>query len=414
MQQQRAHRIIRTAGILAFLAVASFGQSILGLKYPAGLPLAMASGMGVSMGGATAALKDENCLMLANPANLGAVDKTVFSSLLSFNFLNLSGNGASTTQTEFLPRYFAFGFSMGVAGTIGLGLERRSDATLKYRGTTREQGYTTVDSVQAALSRNGGMTVWSAAWGHSIGKRAYVGLGYERLYYVTDATRLKTVFGRQFDVGAAPAWYRVDERDSSGFAFGGNGVRAGVMVPLGTFTIGATGEYLLGGKASVNNKEYYAGDSATSAQQYDFRLPPRISGGVSYDLSSSWLLSADLATVLWKYYIGPLNAPNVNYTTSFGAGAQFIPAPELLSPRYIEIMRYRAGFRYAQLPAQGNSEFSVSLGTGLPLKTNGLLDVVLELGRRSDSNHPDLHENIFNLSLGVNGGRKWTSTPSGY
>jgi hypothetical protein len=412
MQHQQTRRLIRIGSLVATMAIASMGQSILSLKYPQGLPLTAASGMATSMGGAATGLNDEHGLMLANPANLGSIDKSVFSSLLSFNFLNISEGGAGTDHAEFIPRYFAFGFSMGIAGTIGLSLERRSDATLKYRGTTREQGYSTIDSVQAALSRNGGMTAWSAAWGHSIGKWARVGISYERFYYVTDATQFKTVFGKQFDLDT---FYRVDERDSSGFAFGGNGVRVGIMAPVGKFTIGVAGEYLLGGRALVDTKEYSANDSTKSSRHYDFRFPPKISGGVSYDLSSSWLLSAEVATVLWKYYIGgPYAAPDIDYTTSFGAGAQFIPAPELLAPRYFEIMRYRAGFRYAQLPAQGNSEFVMSVGTGLPLKVNGVVDVVFEFGRRSDSNHANLHENIFNLSIGVNGGRKWSSTPSGY
>jgi len=85
----------------------------------------------------------------------------------------------------------------------------------------------------------------------------------------------------------------------------------------------------------------------------------------------------------------------------FQAGGQFIPAPNLLTPKYWETINYRAGFRYSQLPLKTSSEFALTLGAGLPIgKGSGMFDVALELGKRSDTGYPGYSENFLNVISG--------------
>jgi hypothetical protein len=36
--------------------------------------------------------------------------------------------------------------------------------------------------------------------------------------------------------------------------------------------------------------------------------------------------------------------------------------------------------------------------------------VVFEAGRRTDSHFSDVHENIYRVGIGINGGRKWVKS----
>jgi hypothetical protein len=392
------------------MSLCASAQSMLALKYPAGSPVRIVSGMAYSMGLTGTALPDEHLLMFANPGNLGSIEKTIFSTLVSVDFLTLSEGPTSSTFPVFRPRHIGIGLPFGIAGTIGLGFDRRSDATAKYR-SSRPEPYQTIDSTITALSRNGGVTVWSAGYGHSIGKWAQLGLAYQRLYFNSDVTQLTTVKGG--DPAMLDRFYTTDIRDSARISAGCNGLKAGVMVPFEKFTFGIAGEYLFGSQSSAATTTYSGTDTTygTKTENSDFRLPPTVSGGISWQVLPELLVSSDVATTLWTYYVkgaGMEPVPTVNYTTGFGIGAQYVPAPNLLAPKYWETMRYRAGFRYSQLPAAGNSEFSFSLGAGLPLQASGLLDLVLSYGRRTDSHIVNYAEDMFSISIGVNGGRKWS------
>jgi hypothetical protein len=93
------------------------------------------------------------------------------------------------------------------------------------------------------------------------------------------------------------------------------------------------------------------------------------------------------------------------------AGAQFTPAPELLTPRYWEIMQYRGGIRYNQLPVPSAYELAFSFGVGMPLpQGGGLIDLSIEYGRRHDKDFSNIREELFRFAIGINGGRKWNKS----
>jgi hypothetical protein len=406
----------------AFAAVSS-ANSVLGSLYPLGMPVQPRSGMALSMGHTWIAVADEENTMLGNPANLGNVDRTVFSGVISWDFLNIHQDDASSHHLAVFPKQFSLAFPLAKAGAIAFAFERPNDATVKYRITQRggTAGLETVDSLQLGRSRNGGVTAWRAGWGMPIGKFARVGLGYAREYLTIDDTRISTVFGREFDVSTDGFWrkYRYDERDSSGYSGGGNALRGGVMVTVPKFplTVGVTGEYHLQQDMTRISKSFAGGDTVLSSSEVTAKvqLPPSLGIGLSYKLGDKVLLAADYSMVMWNRFHtgGILSEPTLDYMNGISIGGQLIPAPALLAPKYWETIRYRAGFRINQLPAKDNREWAFTLGAGLPFKAAGVANVVLEYGQRTDKNYSNYHEDFLSFSLGIAAGRKWAKSSAG-
>ncbi|MBD3344091.1 MAG: hypothetical protein GF401_03410 [Chitinivibrionales bacterium] len=409
-------KIVSVAVGILLSGTLCFGQSLLGLKYPFGVPLRSQSGMALAMGGASVAVPDDQHVLLSNPANLGSINRTVFSSLVSFDFLNLKSEDGSTNHLTLLPKQISFGVSMEKFGGIGFSMERRSNAETKYQIDSLVQNPATVSRLERSLSQNGGLTSYGIGYGISFGKWVSAGLRYDRVYLSIDNSKLSTVYGESFGAQSGIS-YEEDARDSVRFLWGGNGVRLGVTsrVVKGV-TVGVAGEYYFESKASKKLVLYSGNYTINTAKlEHDFQLPPTITGGASWNITPQWIVAGDVSTTFWDYFHsgGLIEKPDVEYATGFSAGAQFIPAPELLAPKYWETIQWRGGFNYTQLPAKDSRQYTFSLGSGLPLKANGMIDIILEYGRRTDDRYEDYYEELFGISIGINGGRKWAKSSRG-
>jgi hypothetical protein len=403
------------AAMLIFSPCTVWAQSVLSLTYPVGVPQTPNSGMSMAMGGSCAGVSSNNNIMLRNPATLGAIDRAAFSSLFTFDMTQISENGNSQYTFSGYPRQISFGIPITLIGTIGFAYDQRSDANTKFRLPTSPVQYDldTQVTFRSGLAVNGGLIAWQAGWGREFGKKARVRVGavYERLYFAYSKNIVSTVTTSTSTLG-------LDARDSAAIRFGGNAVRAGVLVPVGEFTIGLSGEYYLPAEAKSNHGSYAAGSSEPTeftTHTATIQLPPSLCGGLSYNISSEWLAAADLSAVFWSSYQsgGMLVDSRENTAVSVSAGAQFIPAPNILSPRYWEIINYRAGLRFTQLPAAGSDETAVTAGVGLPVgRGSGLVDVALDIGTRASDLYPT-KENFVHVSIGINGGRKWNKSTTG-
>jgi hypothetical protein len=147
----------------------------------------------------------------------------------------------------------------------------------------------------------------------------------------------------------------------------------------------------------------------TATKRYDLKPPPSLTLGCSYQFNQQWLGAIDAGTTLWsRYYSGNNSGESFDNAVNISCGIQFIPAPNLLKPKFYEITQYRSGLRYTELPGAKGSEIAFTLAAGLPLQTNGgLIDIILEFAQRQDTRFDNYRENSFGLKLGINGGRKW-------
>ena len=246
--------------------------------------------------------------------------------------------------------------------------------------------------------------MWQAGWGYGLGRFARVGLCYERIYFSSYEINMwrSGIIG-----GQGASFLRLF--DTTLVTFRGNGIRIGVLVPYKKFTAGVSGEYIIPGNAQQQTILDGPLGSRSENENFSLHLPQSLDVGLSYSLSPGWMVAASSGLTFWQnYYCGFTLGSTPRNTLTFSCGTQFIPAPNLLVPRYWEIMQYRAGFRYAQLPAPGAAEAALTIGTGLPLQQgSGLFDIILEFGRRFDRNYSGYSENYLQLMLGINGGRKW-------
>jgi hypothetical protein len=377
-------------------------QSPLSLQSPIGLPSQQATGPSQAIGGCGTGVASDYFGMADNPGNLGAMTRSSFSTIVSMDLLSIKDNEGSTQHAKLSPMLLSFTFPLRQAGTFGISLDRRSDARLKYRSLipVGNDG----DSLDFGFSRNGGLTSWQAGWGYAIGSYARIGISYERMYLLNDDI---TMWHSSISSSSnAPDYFLFDTTTVS---LRGNAVRAGALVPLKKLTIGFTGEYILPGTAKRQLIIQSPDRIDTVVDRFTLRLPPSLGAGLSYTFSPRWLVAASGGVTLWQRYESDVKLGNPlddAYTVSFGG--QFIPAPNLLVPRYWEIMQYRAGFRYAQLPTAVGSEIAFTVSLGLPFQqSSGLFDIIVDAGRRTDANFDGYAENFLRVKFGLNGGRKW-------
>ena len=124
-------RMARTVLLCAIAcAPAVRAQSQIGLLFPQGAPIEQNSGPSFMMGGAACGVSDDYNTMLRNPANLGFIDKTVFSSLYLFDFTRIGQGSDHTNFIQGYPDQISLGIPFGVFGTVGLSYNIESNAAV--------------------------------------------------------------------------------------------------------------------------------------------------------------------------------------------------------------------------------------------------------------------------------------------
>ena len=199
--------------------------------------------------------------------------------------------------------------------------------------------------------------------------------------------------------------------DTTRYSSEGNGLRAGILIPIKKVTIGMNGEYVFNGAGTAGFSRTGIVDSVDSIYNSILRLArlspcilPRVSVGSPSALfpmafrrflKPDFLEFAFVRTADQRHTLLPYLVHN---TVSVSGGAQFIPAPNMLMPQYWQIMQYRAGIRYSQLPDGVSSESAVTVGIGLPLLSGGgILDLDAEFGRRTDTRFSGYAENFLTV-----------------
>ena len=388
--------------IIGLVTVASaYSQSILGLRFPYGIPLQTGTGLSLSMGGAGIGVRNEYLGMADNVANLGTINSAIFTAHASLDFTNIKEAGKETNHLAFNPHLLSFCFPLKKWGTLGLSVTQTTNANSKYMIEN--------DTAKVGLYRTGSSTLWRVGWGYDIMKVAKIGIAYQRFYFNPVTEKLRVMSGT----------FPGQLLDSTSMSFAGNSFSGGIQVPVKNLTLGMSGQYFLRMMPEwfkINNTVLSDSlEGRSNSYSYTMRPAPSIGFGLSYQISPEWLCAADFETEIWNKHISKSDI-EVDNAFGFSIGAQYIPAPNLLTPKYYETMQYRAGFRFNQLPVPTASEFGITLGLGLPLRQGGgLFDIFFEYGQRWDSSYKDSKEEFFKIQLGINAGRKWyQSTDTNY
>lgn len=393
--------------IISGLLCTVSAQSNLSLIYPFGIPIQPNSGMSFTMGGAGAAVSSPENVMLLNPANLGNIDRTEFSSLLALDGTMIKQSGSSSSSYSLMPQQFSFAFPAGNFGTFGFSLDQRSNTLTKFRIDAESVPNDNSGLLyRGGIMASGGIKSWQAGWGREFKSLAGMKLGvsYEHLYYYSDQKILKSVIDSSSTT---------ESTDSTNYLFSGNGVRAGVMMPFGKLTVGLSGEYIAPGTLEKYSALYSPGDTTktdSSSSSVTLTLPPSVTLGLAYSFSHEWLAATDLTATIWSVYDshGMLPSADRSVALSLSGGVQYSPETNMLTSKYWQTVDYRAGLRYKELPTSGGNEYAVSFGCGLPLGGGrGLCDIGAELGKRTDTRYSGYSENYIRFTLGISGGSKW-------
>lgn len=386
---------IFTAALITSLSIASLSsaQSVLSFEYPVGIPVSLSGGPSLSLGRTGVGLQNEFLAMSRNVANIGALEASVFSTALSFDFITLKSGDNSETQSSFNPQMISFAFPLKHNwGAIGISLEQKSNFALKFNTTTPVSVFDMNYTQQLGIKRSGGLSHWQIGYAYKINRVGSIGLSYERVYLSDKLTRYKTV-----SMGDVQSTLK----DSLSTRAQANGIRGGLLIPYKKFTAGLSGEYFFMDDIKIDNQ--------TARMESRLKLAPSVAIGASYKFSPEWFVAVDVSVTLWdEFYDGFGTTRKLDNAPSFSFGGQYIPAPDLLAPKFHEIIQYRAGFRFAQMPVKTAKEFAFDIGLGLPIQQKAsYIDVNFEIGSRSDSYYKDYSETFFSIQLGLNGSRKW-------
>lgn len=400
------------------------GNSVISTLFPFGIPLQSLSGASLSMGGIAAGYAYDHNIMLRNPGNLGAIPVTSFSVLAMVDYLRIHQPGHYTDHIDMRPQQFSFAIPLTRVGTFAFSLSKESDASLRFReprlivpGSNPQNPIFS----QMALDRTGGIVAFGAGWGRKFGQYVSAGIGYQRLYTTITGTRLSTVTLTNIINNVEVPFETLTETDSTIKYFTSNGLRLGVLGQAGRFSFGLSGNYYPEADGSMKRTVYNTKTvsdtiqkektAITTATTLTVTLPPSLIVGAAYQVNPRLFAGMDVAVDFWEYYhhsaVAGVPPVEKNNTVSIMAGGRYIPAPNLLLPKYWETIHYRSGARYTQLPGQSGSEIALSLGVGLPLRGNGLLDIAFEGGRRTLADESSVKESFVHIGIGINGGKKW-------
>ena len=168
------------------------------------------------MGGAGVAVASPEHVMLLNPANLGTIDKTEFSSMISMDATMITQSGAKmSTFYSGMPQQFSFAFPAAQFGTLGFSLDQRTNDLTRFR---IEPASIPNDAsglkYRGGIYTSGGLKSWQAGWGREFKSLAKmrVGISYERLYYFADRKILRSIIDSSGTV---------ESTDSTNYLFSG-------------------------------------------------------------------------------------------------------------------------------------------------------------------------------------------------
>ncbi len=411
-------RIIFQIILLSAISANIIANSLVSNKYPFGLPIRGSSASSMFMGGASAGVPDAHNVLIANPGNLGQIKTTAFSALLNLDYLRIKDGGNYSDMLNVYPGMIAFSLPIGRFGTLGFGMSK--DNLVNINSDSKIEPITG-DTTRASNHVTGGTNSWEAGWGISPFKPLSLGISLQRIYYKKEDTFLQ-------ELNNTPI-----SRDSSSTLLRTYGLTFGYMGTFKNLTAGISYRHIFKNSAKAKNNIYnYTStneeisvpiDSTDELKSGEVQMPGELALGLSYKINKSITTAADLSVTLWQTYKDEKSITTDNpalYDESaiaLGLGISFIPKPNLLYPKYWEIINYMVGFRFDQMPNKKDVEIAGTGGLAFPLKNAGNFEIGFEAGSRIIDAPPegssDYKENFVSIMIGLSGGKRWRKSTDG-
>ena len=372
----------------------------------------------LSMGQLSYGLRSPIHVNFGNPASYTSFDSLSFIFDGGFNtkWVQLTSNVESASRTYGTLGYLHFGFPVFRWWRTQIGLLPYSDIGYNVGTAEYEDG---VGNIYHTYTGNGGINRIMWGNGFRLTKNLSVGFNFsylfgkvdvgsnviypDSLYYanvaVTNSISVNDIY---LDYGIQ--YYGKIGKDldfCAGAIFAANS------------RMKAQADYLVRTFFLSNDQIEYYKDTVAMGTDYkgDILLPMMLGGGFTVGKTDKWLAGIDAKWQNWEKYTAFGMEDSLVNSYRISAGAEYVPDINNFN-NYLKRIRYRVGFMYqgTYLSLRGKqlSEYSVSLGFGLPLKvirTN--LNIGLLAGTRGTTSENLIRETYIRFILGFSISEKW-------
>jgi hypothetical protein len=157
-------------------------------------------------------------------------------------------------------------------------------------------------------------------------------------------------------------------------------------------------------------------DSTTNGK---IRLPMTYGGGITIKKGQKFALSFDYNVQNWTQFTYLGVPQNLNNSTQWAVGAQYVPGKFELTNNVFKKMLYRVGFSYTQSYLNLNNtainDYCASLGVALPIMNYPfnpsdrvfILNLGIQVGQLGTTNDNLLQETYFKILLGFTFNDRW-------
>ena len=365
-----------------------------------------------AMGGVQTAFISASQLNPGNPASYAAINQTTFDVGGKGTRLGVTSGGSTATTSFAYLKNISFAVPVSKKWKSSIGLLPYTRLGYNLNATETTDGFGSVD-----YTYNGSGSINKVYFGNSLTLKRdslnvlAVGAHVNFLFGQLEKTRVVS----PSDVLNAFNIQNINTVNITGFDadFG-----AFYLRKLGKSRVIVAATYGLGSNVNASLSEYTFSLSGGTTQfvedsieviedvEQKLKMPSSFGVGLTYEYGTRWTLSADYRVTNWN----ELNLDNTTLVAAdqVAAGVQYVPNAKEIT-NLLKIMRYRAGFRFANTRLQAStgdqiSEYGITFGVGVPLlksasRTN--FNVAMEIGQRGDDATGQIREQFTSLSVGI-------------
>ncbi|MEM1094451.1 MAG: hypothetical protein AAGJ10_07590 [Bacteroidota bacterium] len=366
-----------------------------------------------------------------NMANPGSwADQRLTRASASVNFVGIRAEDAQANTSRLGSGQLGslqFGFPLYTQKLgVGIGYQPYSRVNHNVQQTATLQGDASVGDSEYLVNfeGSGGLQKVTAGLGYRFNRMFSVGVSYDLLFGIME-DRQRTTFttGGFTETSLSTSTQLSGSTATIGSLFTLTKIfRQDDAVTLGlAFTLPTS---LTGERFSALGSDF-ARDTLGTAVRAEVDLPSRLLYGLSYVYNTKWTFSVEGLYEPWSNFESNVSFPGFAVNgdqlfqdrTRFGAGFEFIPAPNEVFASFLEKARYRLGV-YASTsyvtPTRGTdvNTLAITGGIGLPSLIPGThLDINVEVGRRGVTDQNLVQDTFFSIGINANVGERWFFRP---
>jgi len=371
-----------------------------------------------TMGQTGIALRNPAHINITNPASYGGFDSLsfVFEGGFSAESVQLTSRLQSTSRTYASLGYLSFGVPVTKWWRSALALVPFSDVGYNVVSYEKSSG---AGTILRLYTGSGGTNRF--LWGNAFNITKSLSIGVNISYIFGNSVRESVVF---FPDSLNSMNYKIDNYTTVGdfyFNFGAQyklklkndmsiifgavfapttKISASTSMLAQTFLLSSTGTEVP--KDTIAKADGYKGSII---------LPWSIGGGMTFQKTDKFLISADYRYQNWKSYTAFGLSDSLVNSYQIALGGEYIPNIDNYG-KYFARVRYRLGFyynrTYLELRGTQINEYAVTLGFGLPLRgMKTMLNIGGQVGVRGTVQGDLIRETYFKFVLGFSIYERW-------